>query len=32
MYIDMESHQQYGYNSVEILSNYVEGEGVFVAY
>ncbi|XP_004508320.1 uncharacterized protein [Cicer arietinum] len=31
-YLDAESHKQYGYEFVEILSDYVEGEGVYVAY
>ncbi|KAK7292325.1 hypothetical protein RIF29_08103 [Crotalaria pallida] len=31
-YADVESHQQYEFEFVEILSDYVEGEGVFVAY
>ncbi|RHN38907.1 hypothetical protein MtrunA17_Chr8g0338171 [Medicago truncatula] len=31
-YKDVESHRQYEYEFVEILSDYVEGEGVYVAY
>ncbi|KAE9594625.1 putative DnaJ domain-containing protein [Lupinus albus] len=31
-YMDAKSHQQYDYEFVEILSDYVEGEGVVVAY
>ncbi|XP_019425595.1 PREDICTED: uncharacterized protein LOC109334336 [Lupinus angustifolius] len=31
-YMDAKSHQQYDYEFVQILSDYVEGEGVVVAY
>ncbi|XP_061367940.1 uncharacterized protein LOC133310960 [Gastrolobium bilobum] len=31
-HMDVESHQQYEYEFVEVLSDYVEGEGVSVAY
>ncbi|RDX68123.1 hypothetical protein CR513_52917, partial [Mucuna pruriens] len=31
-YMDVESHQQCEYEFVEILTDYVEGEGVYVAY
>ncbi|KAE9591414.1 putative DnaJ domain-containing protein [Lupinus albus] len=31
-YMDVKSHQQYDYEFVQILSDYVEGEGVAVAY
>ncbi|XP_027333766.1 uncharacterized protein LOC113848451 [Abrus precatorius] len=31
-YMDVESHGQYEYEFVEILSDFVEGEGVYVAY
>nr|KYP58038.1 Protein HLJ1 [Cajanus cajan] len=31
-YMDVESHQQYEYEFVEILTDYVEGEGVYVVY
>ncbi|KAL2960089.1 hypothetical protein AAZX31_17G021600 [Glycine max] len=31
-YMDVKSHQLYEYEIVEILTDYVEGEGVYVAY
>ncbi|KAI9128522.1 hypothetical protein K1719_000005 [Acacia pycnantha] len=31
-YMDVESHQKYEFEFVEILTDYVEGEGVFIAY
>lgn len=31
-YMDVESHQNYEFEFVEILTDYVEGEGVFIAY
>ncbi|KAK7387850.1 hypothetical protein VNO78_22646 [Psophocarpus tetragonolobus] len=31
-YMDVESHQLYEFEFVEILTDYVEGEGVYVAY
>ncbi|XP_028781459.1 uncharacterized protein LOC114737669 [Neltuma alba] len=31
-YMDVESHPKYDFEFVEILTDYVEGEGVFIAY